>query len=110
MKGLVGWLGTPIGRFVRDVVVLAFLGASLLAPLPSSMLAVAVRLRERAGAIAIAACVGSVLVLALSAHLVSLPLLTIGLALTAIAARATRNALPPQSATSTPTDAPALQV
>jgi len=27
MKGLVGWLGTPVGRFVRDVVEGAIAGA-----------------------------------------------------------------------------------
>lgn len=83
--------------------VLALLGLSLLAPLPGSMLAVAVKLRERASSIATAACVGSVLVLALSAQLASLPMFTTGLVLAAIAARATRSALPLHPPTMTPT-------
>lgn len=80
-------------------VLLVVLGLSFIAPLPGSMLAVALQLRDRASSTATAACVGSVLVLALSAYLVSLPLFVIGLALAAFAARATRSAIPLQPAT-----------
>jgi uncharacterized RDD family membrane protein YckC len=90
--------------------VVALFGLALLAPLPGSMQGVALQLRARASAAAAAACFGSVVVLALGAHFVSLPMFVLGLALAATAARLTRDALPTRPASTSSAEASAVHV
>lgn len=76
--------------------VLVLLALSFLAPLPASLSSAAAHLRQRAGAVATVACFGSIVTLALSAFLASLPMFIAGLIFAAIAARTTRHAIPRQ--------------